>query len=191
MYSKVAQQVARRWFERQAQRKIALRQTQFKRMLSQGGSFGIMSAYTTTSKSENQKRHGQLIADLQKAGHRKVETLKGQWQGVAEKSVLIPNIKPGLLFQLGRKYGQDSVIYKSQDGVVGMYYPSKGVAELAVDQSALPNVEVADDKSMWSKTRNWSFEMGFLWGQHVPWDGSNPISAGQVQKLLQEGALAT
>jgi hypothetical protein len=176
--------VASRWAARIAQQeKLALKQKQFMRMMEQGGNFGVMSAYGPHSKSENQKRHGQLMADLQKMGYRPTP-LRGSWEGVAEKSMLIPNMKPEHLFELGKKYDQQSVIYKSKEGVVGMYYPKKGVAEVAMDPKGDPQFDLAQDKSEYSKTRNWSFSLGFAWGKEIPWNGKTPLGQKDVAKAL-------
>lgn len=167
-------------------RKEALRMKQFERMMGLGGSFGIISAYSSRSKKENQTRHGQLMADLQQLGFRPVQ-LRGSWEGVTERSMLIKNIPPGVLFELGRKYGQDAVIYKSKDGVLGMYH-TKGApkAEIAVDPQGEPAFEAAADKSLYSKSRGLSFGFGFLWGKDVPWDGHTPIGRKQMRQFVSE-----
>lgn len=185
-----AASVAARWLNRQGGLyKVALRQQQFLSLMSKGGSFGVVSAYGPFPKHQNQERNGQLVADLQRMGYRKFFPLKGQWEGVGEKSILIPNISPAHLFALGEKYGQDATIYKSRDGVVGMYYPKGHYAEVAVDPSASPAFAMAADKDLFSKDRNWSFEFGFLWGQKVPWDGRHPIGTKTVEELLNKGQL--
>ncbi len=150
-----------------------------------GGSFGILSAYTTGPKSANKVRHGELVADLQKRGYSRVVPLKGSWEGVTERSILIPNIAPAVLFDLGRKFGQDAVIYKSKDGVVGLYY-TKGPlrAEVAVNPQGDPVFEMAKDPSMYTKARGLSFQFGFLWGKNVRWDGAHPIARKQVRQFL-------
>jgi len=180
--------VASRYASQQRQaamRRMALRQRTLLYLMNQKGRFGIVSAYTTGPKSKNQKRHGQLMADLQKMGYHKITTLKGQWDGISEKSVLIQNIRPAHLFTLGVKFGQDATIYKSAQGVVGMYYPA-GEAEIAVDQSSLsPAMEIADGGGLFSKTQNWSFSLGFLWGHRIPWDGRTPITPAQVESLVK------
>ena len=188
------QKVARRWLRRAvkeaARRKFALRQKQLLKMLDKGGTFGVISAYTGTSKHENQKRHGQLMADLQRRGYRKIHTLKAKWQGESgtyhEKSFLVPNIRPKDLFDLGVKYEQDATIYKSADGIIGMYYPGGSYAEVAVDPKADPAFETAADKGLFSKDRNWSFEFGFLWGKHIPWDGTSIIGRKRIRQWLAE-----
>jgi hypothetical protein len=163
-----------------ALRKEALRQRAFLALMGKGGTFGIVSAYTTVSKKENKDRHGLLIGDLQRMGYRKTTTVKGKWEGVSEKAVLIPNIKPAHLFELGVKYGQDATIYKSRKGVVGMYYPKGKYAEVAVDTSGNPAFEMAEGDELYSRDRNWSFELGFAWGKHIPWDGRSPIGPDEA-----------
>lgn len=159
-------------------------------LMDKGKQFGVLSAYGTGSKSENQSRHIQLVRDLQIMGYRRYETIKGSWEGVSEKSIMVPNMKFSDLVALGRKYTQDSVIYKSPDGVIGMYYPSKGYAEVAVDpDTATGEIEVHPDTDLYSKGRGVSFEFNFLWGQHVPWDGSKPLTKKHVRHLFESGDL--
>ena len=185
-----ARRITAKWLNRKsALRKLALKQNQFKKMMATGGTFGVISAYGPLHKHENQQRHGQLIADLQKLGYR-AKPLKGQWEGVGEKSVLVRGINPEVLFKLGVKYGQDATIYKSKDGVVGMYYPKGGYAEIAVDPDNNPAFEMASGGELFTKDRNWSFEFGFLWGKHVPWDKKHPIGAKTVKNLIDTGQLS-
>ena len=193
----IASRVAHQWRERQliqrvagthreAMEKYALRQRALQKMMSVGGSFGVVSGYSTGSKSENKARHGELVADLQRMGYRKWTRLKGSWEGVTEQSILVPRIRPEDLFKLGRKFTQDAVIYKSKDGVIGMYYTKgKPRAEIAVDPKGDAAFEMATDESLYSKSRGLSFEFGFLWGQEVPWDGRHPISRKQMRKLVE------
>lgn len=179
--------VAARWLSRQASiDKLALRQKTLMTLMQQGGTFGILSAYTKASKHDNQTRHGQLVADLQKMGYHRWTPLKGEYQGVAEKSILIPRMGPQDLFTLARKYGQDSTIYKSPDGVIGLYYTDKGYAEVAVDADAAPAMQLHDkDNELISKPhRDWSFQFGFLWDQHVPWDGRNPVTLQEIARAI-------
>lgn len=171
------------------QERVALRVRQLQNLLSVGKdrTFGIISAYRgDLSKSVNQARHGQLIADLQRAGYRRITPLKGKWEGVSEKAVLIPNIAPGVLFELGKKFKQDSVIYKSADGVLGMYYTTGAPkAEVAVNPEGDAAFDIATDDQLYSKARGLSFEFGFLWGQDMPWDGSTPITRKQLRQFVK------
>jgi hypothetical protein len=166
--------------------KEALRKRNLQKMLEHGGTFGIVSAYQSgSSKKKNQERHGELMADLQRLGYRPVP-LRGSWEGVTEKSMLIPNIRPEQLFDLGRTYGQDAVIHKSKDGVLGMYH-TKGPpkAQIAVDPKSDPAFAISTDKDLYSKARGISFEFGFLWGDDVPWDGHRPVSRKQMQDFVR------
>ena len=186
MFQTIVSRVASRYRAKQALLlRLALRQRTFLSLMSQGGSFGIISAYTPGSKSKNQAQHGDLFADLQRLGYHKITTLRGKWEGVSEKSVLIRDIRPEHLFVLGVKYKQDATIFKSANGIVGMYYPGGGYAEVAVDPATLsPVVETALDRGLFSKERNWSFSLGFLWGQKIPWDGRHPVTPNQVDYLV-------
>jgi hypothetical protein len=83
-----------------------------------------------------------------------------------------------------------------------MYYPKRNVAEIAMDPQGDPAVErfqkgthaspaerarrkEEDNKGVgYSKDRNWSFSLGFLWGKEVPWNGKNPLGQKDVAKAL-------
>lgn len=179
--------IVARHLQQAALNKTALRQRALLKMMSFGGTFGVISAYSNASKSENKVRHGELIADLQRAGYPRVIPLKGSWEGVTERSVLVPKIAPGLLFDLGRKYEQVAVVYKSKDGVVGMYY-TKGAprAEVAVDPQGEPAFQMAEDAGLYSKARGLSFEFGVLWGKSLRWDGTRPIARKQLRQFVQQ-----
>lgn len=168
--------------------KRALRKKQLQKLMEQGGTFGVMSAYQPGSKKQNKDRHGQLVADLQRLGYRP-ETLRGSWEGVTEQSLLVRDIKPQDLFELGRKYNQDAVIHKSKDGVLGMYH-TKGAprAEIAVDPKGDPAFQSSSAKDLYSKSRGLSFEFGFLWGENLPWDGKQPVTRKQMRTFVQERA---
>jgi len=167
-------------------RREALRKKQLKKMLGADATFGVISAYQDGPKSKNQARHGQLLRDLMKLGYRPVP-LRGSWEGVTEKSLLVPGITPEELFELSRKYEQDAVIHKSKDGVLGMYH-TKGEprAEVAVDPKGHPEYDIATDKSLYSKARGLSFEFGFLWGEELPWDGKTPITHDTVKEFVDD-----
>lgn len=164
--------------------KIAFRKKQLASLMGFGGTFGVISAYAGgKSKKENQIRHGLLMSDLQKAGLRPIP-LRGAWEGVTEKSYLIPKIPAPLLFDLGRKYNQDAVIFKSKEGVLGMYF-TKGLprAEVAVDPAGDIAFQSSEGDDLFSKSRGLSFEFGFLWGKGLPWDGKTPIRKSELSQL--------
>jgi len=168
--------------------KFAFKARTFQNLMHLPGSFGILSAYREGVKKQNKILHGKLLGDLQRMGYRTSHPLKGQWEGVSEKSVLVPRIKPKDLFFLGRKYGQDAVIYKGQDGLVGMYYlQGTPHAEVAITPEGLQSFDVSLDKDLFSRSRNWSFNLGFLWGQEIPWTGGNPITSESVGNYVSQG----
>ena len=168
-----------------AREKRALRQRTLTFLMNKGQQFGVMSAYGTGSKQESKGQHGQLMADLQRAGIRKIKTIRGQWDGVSEKSILIPSINYGLLFQLGRKYDQDAVIYKSADGVIGLYNYRTKTVEIAIDENNDPAFKISQDPDLFSRIRkNWSFEFGFVFGRKIAWDGRTPVSLKQVKEFF-------
>lgn len=164
--------------------KTALRQKALKALMEKGNHFGVMSAYGPFSKSKNQERHGELMAELQKMGYKGIEALKGSWDGVAEKSVLIPKIKPSDLFKLSQKFDQVSSIYKSPDGVIGMYYNKDKTAEVAMKPDESLAADISNKEDLYSKGRNFSFSFGFLWGQKMPWDGKSPVKKSDVLKKI-------
>lgn len=178
------------WLRAAEQRRIALRKIQLEKLMdSSRGSFGVISAYGRGAKSENKSRHGMLVADLQARGYRWVD-LKGSWEGVSEKSVLVPRITPQDLFELGRKYGQDAVIYKSKEGILAMYHLKEHTAEVAVRPADLgPAFQAAANDTLYSKARGLSFSIDFLWGRKLPWTGGKPLSPADIQKALASGLL--
>lgn len=160
--------------------KTALRQKALKALMEKGNHFGVMSAYGPFSKSKNQERHGELMAELQKMGYKKIEPLKGSWDGVAEKSVLIPNIKPADLFKLSQKFDQVSAIYKSPDDVIGMYFNKDKTATVAMRPDKSMAADLSNNEDLYSKGRNFSFSFGFLWGEKMPWDGKSAVKKADV-----------
>lgn len=163
--------------------RTALRVRQLAVLMGKGSHFGVLSAYRPGSKSTSKKSHTALIVDLQALGYRKWEPLRGKWEGVAERSILVPNMKPQDLFYLGRKYEQDAVIYKSSKGVLGMYYLDKKTAVVAVDPEGTPLYEASVDSesTLFSKARGLRFEFGFVWTE-LSWDGRTPLTPQDVMQ---------
>ena len=189
MYSKVSRQSVKRVMVRYARTKFAIRQSILINLIKKPGTFGVVSAYTAdTPKSRNQKQHGSIIGDIQRMGYRKVYTITGQWQQKKEESLLIHSMKADDVFALGKKHKQDAVIYKGKDGVIGMYYFA-GYAEIATTPTAEAAFQLSQGKDLYSKDRNWSFEFGFLWGQHIPWDGRTPFTKKDVERFIANGQL--
>lgn len=177
--------VARTYEKKEAFNKVSLRLRQLQHFLSAGKQFGVLSAYGPKSKSENQARNGILIGELQKRGYN-FHPLKGSWEGTAEKSVFVPNMAFTDLVELGRMFAQDSVIYKDPSGVVGMYYLKEGKVTFAADEKASIAVEMAVGDTLYSKARGISFEFGFMWGQHQPWNGTTPYTMRGLTRALEQ-----
>ena len=171
--------------------RIALRLRELQNLLGAGRQFGVLSAYGPFPKSVNQTRNGELIGELQSRGYRQAHPRKGAGAGVAEKSVIVPGMAFGDLIELGRKFNQDSVIYKDPSGVIGMYFLKEGTVTFAVDESGSMAVQMAVGDSLYSKARGISFEFGFVWGQKQPWNGTSPYTVKGLTRALERIAPAT
>jgi hypothetical protein len=136
------------------------RREQLSKMMEYGGSFGVLSAHDGKDKTKNQRQRVKLIADLNMLGYRKVAPVL---EGPAPHSLLVQNILPQDLFMLGNKYDQDTVLYKSADGVIGLYH-LKGAptAEVGVQPKGDPAFQIATDPSLYVRTKDMSFDFGFL-----------------------------
>jgi len=158
-----------------------------------GRSFGVISAYRANlPKSENQKRHGELVADLQKAGINRAETFKSHWEDMAtkvthkEKSLFVPHISFGTLTALMDKYDQDAVVFKDPSGSIGIY-DKNGVATMAFD----PEGDLALTKSLgkddYSKGRSMSFGLQLVDSMTFRYS-SSPITRDEIVKALEKQA---
>jgi hypothetical protein len=155
-----------------------------------GRSFGVISAYRSNlSKAENQERHGQLIADLQKLGIRNVHPMKSQWEDMDtkavkhEKSIFIPHISFETLHKLGKKYDQDAVLYKDKSGSLGIYFKD-GTATMAFDpQGDAALTKTTDPKGDYSRGRGLSFGLQLVEGKKFKYEGG-PITRDDVVKEL-------
>lgn len=172
-----------RYRRRASMDKEALKLKELQSLMRAGKQFGVMSAYGPFPKSVNQTRNGELIGELQSRGY-KFHPLKGSWEGVSEKSVLVPNMKFSDLVELGRRFNQDSVIYKDPSGVIGMYFLKEGTVTFAVNEEGSAAVQMSADKELYSKARGISFEFGFMWGVKRPWNGSSPYTVNGLVKAL-------
>lgn len=182
MFDHLANRVASRYI-------LAFKQRDLINMVNMPGIFGVLSAYREQHKSENKDSKGEMIAELQKRGYRQYHLLRGQWKGVAEQSFVVPNMQAKDLFDIGRKFDQDSVIYKAKNGIIGMYNNRTHTVVVAVNPDLSPAFQIVEGKDLYSKVdRNWSFEFGFLWGNEIPWDGRSPVSLDQVKSALERAA---
>lgn len=154
-----------------------------------GRSFGVISAYRAgLSKSENQKRHGELVADLQRLGIRDVEMLKSSWDDMAtginhkEKSILIPNVSFEALHKLGEKYEQDAVLYKDPSGSVGVYFKN-GTASMAFDPKGEAAISKSEKPGEYSKGRGLSFGLRLVEDRKFKYT-DKPVTAEDIAKDL-------
>jgi hypothetical protein len=160
------------------------------KLMGMGRSFGVVSAYRSgLPKSQNQERHGQLIADLQKMGHRNTHPLKSSWEDMAtkvthkEKSVFVPNIDFSSLVELGSKYEQDAILFKDASGTIGVYFKDH-TAVMAYDNSAAMGVDKSTDPSQgYSKGRGLSFGLQLVEDRKFRFT-NNPITKKQLEKEL-------
>lgn len=169
--------------------KQALSVNELNKLLSIGGTFGIMSPYISTAKIENKSRLTKLVQQLQDFGC-SFEFIKGQWfdsagKSSTEKSLIIKDIDPAFLFFLGQEYEQDAVIYKNSDGLIGMYYLKQPGVEVAIDELGQQKIKYSLSKDLWSKTQGISFEFDFLWGQKLPWDGATPLTLKDIKNHIE------
>ena len=107
--------------------------------------------------------------------------------------------------ELGRMFGQESVIWKSPEGVVGAYYTDGSgrvnyaltpEGDLALGPEAAPRIEPRRPKPApggppakedpWSKARGIGFEFGIDWGKTFDYDPAvGPPSADEARESLQ------
>jgi hypothetical protein len=163
--------------------RVALRIRELRSLLDAGRQFGVLSAYGPFPKSANKDRNGELMRALETKGYRP-HPLRGSWDGVAEKSVLVPGMSFPDLVELGRHFDQDSVIYKDPSGVIGMYFLREGTVTFAVDDAGSMAVQVATGRDLYSKARGISFEFGFAWGVKYPWNGTTPYTVRGLSRAL-------
>jgi len=174
-------------------RKVALRVTKLLGIIHRKGSFGLLSAFSNRdSRKQNRLRNIKLITDVQRKGYR-YHNWTGEWEEGGrtkkEKSVLIPDVRFADLLKWGKEFDQDAVIFKHPSGAIGMYYQKTLGAEVAVKPDGELAAEIAADESLFSKGRGISFELGFLWGQRIPWDGRTPFTKDDIQQMMQEQLL--
>ena len=103
-------------------------------------SFGVISAFRGTySQEENMKRHNQLKKDIrslglgfieQKSGYSYMNPESGEEVPVEERSFFIPEIDFDTCLKLGRKYKQESVLYKDSEKGFGLFLCSNGKREM-------------------------------------------------------------
>jgi len=194
----LAQRVATRFLVRVACRRVlyAFGINDLGKLSKMGRRFGVISAYRSElSKSQNQERHGQLVADLQKLGYRNSHPFKSQWEDMAtkvvhkEKSLFIPNIDFDSLIELGKKYNQDAVLYKDPSGTIGVYFKD-GTATMAFDATGSMGITKSlNPKEDYSKGRGLSFGLMLVDDRKFHYSG-RPVLPKDIEKSLEERPMA-
>lgn len=73
--------------------------------------YGLISAFLQNAGTDvNERRHQILKRELTSMGLHHAEHT-GWWEGSREKSCAVKDVSPEVLELLGRKYGQDAVVY--------------------------------------------------------------------------------
>lgn len=158
-----------------------LGRSEIQMMHQKKGTFGVLSAFTGDhSRKENKQRHGELIRDLQIKGYRQWKDAKGYW-GYREKSVIVPDMSFRDLVELGKKYDQDAVIFRSNDGVVGMYDLKEGSVQIAA-----PEIEYYTDDEGVTEFRQVSMSYQFIKDLRLPLQGKPVTKDTLQQKALDE-----
>lgn len=166
--------------------------------------YALLSAVQGGSLSERKARHAELLQELQRLGL-KHEDVRGQWEEAssgkmrAEPSLWIKDIDLETALALGRKFDQDAVIWKSPEGVVGMYdlrsntvrVPSKdgapafGAESVSVGPKGPKVDRLPNPSDQFARGKSMSFGVNYDFGDEksvLPWDGKSPVSRGQVEQ---------
>lgn len=143
------------------------RQTDLKQALL-GVSLGIMSA--SRPGEDNERLHRLLLNDLSSLHSGKPHVLPSSWRGIPEKSVLLFHVDPHLLFRLGRKYRQESVIFKGTDDLAGLYSGRHVI--LANNPTSL---------ELLMSGQRFDFETNR--DRPIPWDGRSPVTRDKVVQM--------
>lgn len=125
-------------------------------------SFAVISAYRGIySEEENLKRHNdlkQVIKSLgfgfieQRSGYSYKNPESGEEVPVDEKSFFIPNIDFTSAIKLGRKFEQESILYKDSEKGFGLYMCDNGKLEMLFkNKNRLVNFNKNDVKNAYSQ----------------------------------------
>jgi len=200
-----AQRIAAQWLKSRLkvalERQADISKRLMNRMMAEGQSFGNISAHTgDASRKQNKDKMRDLHSELERRGYKPIPTYS-TWtddksgKDYGERSYLVPDARPEDMFELGEAFKQDSVIYKSKDGTLGMYYTGESPrALLAQDPQGNPAFEVQSEKApkkekgpgprkkerteeeLFSRSRGLNFSFEFDWNTEHPFDGKTPIN---------------
>lgn len=165
-------------------------QKEFSKLLGFGPRFGVISAVKGSDKTKNRLRRSQLLADLAHLGYRKVSPMRGKWNLLPQDSLLIQNIRPEDLFELGRKFDQEFVVFSDEPGLVGFYYMQGDPnARIIVDPKGDTTFRSLTDMTPYSRARGLDVDFGLLWSQEFPWDGRTHLNRRRVRTELKNQGL--
>jgi len=196
----LTQRIASQWLRALLERQADVSKRLMNRLMADGQSFGNISAYQgTKSRSENKEAMRKLHVELERRGYKPVPTYS-TWKDdksgkdYGERSFLVPDARPEDLFELGKLYKQDSVIYKSKEGSLGMYYTGERPrALLAQGEGGRPALDIQplkspkkekgpgprkkerEEEELFSRSRGLNFSFDFDWDTEHAWDGKTPI----------------
>lgn len=125
-------------------------------------SFGVVSAYKyNIDEEENFKRHLELLEDIRSMKHGFIEQISGYKYLsddnnkeilVKERSFLVPNVSLSEILKLGKKYEQESIIYKDKERFdLIKVYDSSIVKQYKKDSDQVLNFNEEDLKDAWSQ----------------------------------------
>ena len=104
--------------------------------------------------------------------------------------MLVQNMRPEDLFALGRKYKQESVIYKPKDGILGIYHlEGDPVADIVMESAGDPILRDQAEQTLLTKARGIELDLGYLWGDDIPWNSRTPITRTEVRRMLKRHEL--
>lgn len=157
------------------------------KLMEYGGRVGVISPEKPGSNdAEKRVSRSNFLADLKRLGYRKASPLKGSWGGMPQGSFVVDNVRPEDLFEMGRKYGQETVVYKPRDGILGVYYLTGDPrVEVVMMHEGDPILQGQADGTEFSKARGLDLEYGYLWGTDIPWDGRVPVTRRDIRRMLR------
>lgn len=194
---RLAARVAARFRCRQAFARlvVAFGVKDLEQLSKMGRQFAVISAYRPKeekSKHENKDRHGDLMADLQRMGYRKWETLRSTWVDMVtgvkagERSILVPGMSFADAVHLMKQYDQDGIVYKDPSGSLGIYMKN-GTAQMAFDpKTGDAAVTKSLQRDEYSKGRSMSFGLSLM-DDEFHWSGG-PITGDDIKKHVESKA---
>jgi hypothetical protein len=187
----LVQRVARRYTVKQAVDRILLGfgVNDFKKLNQAGRQFAVLSGYRAElPKHQNQQRHGDLVADLQRLGYRKFEVLRSSWVDQAtgvrhgERSVIVPGMGFRDATDLMSKYKQDAIIYKDPSDTIGIYSQDHSAIMAFEPDSKDLAVLQSTGREEYSRGRSFSFGLQLV-EQPFHWD-NGPVTKAELMAQM-------